>query len=125
MAPYMGTVIHNIAYELGLMEVHDKPGFKGMCTKNISMRVEPVMENPCMSKERIMELFYDFADYVHGRKEIPEKFLKKDSSRKYADDAISKAIYEAYERYKKGPVDPAKINRKNLSDFHHSITAQI
>ena len=123
MAPYMGTVIHNIAYELGLMEVYKKPGFKGMCTKNISMRVEPVMENPCMSKERIMELFYDFADYVHGRKKIPEKFLKKDSSRKFADDTISKVIYEAYKKYINGPVDPATIKQKDLSDFSYSKTA--
>ena len=123
MAPYMGTVIHNIAHELGLMEAHDKPGFKGMCTSNISMRVEPVMENPCMSKERIVELFYDFADYVHGKKEIPEKFLKKDSSRKYADDTISKTIYEAYERYKKGPVDPATTKQKDLSQLTYSKIA--
>ena len=70
-----------------------------------------------------MELFYDFADYVHGRKKIPEKFLKKDLSRKFADDTISKAIYEAYEKYTKGPVDPATIKRKNLSDFGYSKTA--
>tara|TARA_Y100000310_G_C20414647_1_gene683689 strand:- start:327 stop:830 length:504 start_codon:yes stop_codon:yes gene_type:complete len=106
MAPYMGTVIHNIAYEMGLIEVHDKPGFEGMCTANITIRREPVMVNPCMSKERIIELFYDFHDYVTGKKEIPEKFLKNDTSRRYADND---EIYTLYEKYKKGPVDPALI----------------
>ena len=53
-----------------------------------------------------MELFYDFADYVNGKKEIPEKFLKNDPSRRYAD---SQEIYDLYEKYKLGPVDPIMI----------------
>jgi len=106
MAPYMGTVIHNIAYEMGLIEVHDKPGFKGMCTANITIKREPVMHNPCMSKERVIELFYDFHDYVTGKKDIPEKFLKSDPSRRYAGN---EEIYKLYEKYKQGPVDPVLI----------------
>jgi radical SAM superfamily enzyme YgiQ (UPF0313 family) len=109
MAPYMGTVIHNIALEMDLIKSHDKPGFRGMCTGNITMRREPVMKNPCMTKERIMELFYDFADYVTGKKEIPEKFQKNDPSRRYADN---EEIYELYEKYKQGPVDPVMIMPK-------------
>ena len=105
------------------MEVHNKPGFKGMSTKNISMRVEPVIENPCMSKERIMELYYDFAAYVNGEKEIPEKFLKIDSSRKYADNPASKKIYALYEKYKKGPVDPATIKRKKSNGINYQKSA--
>jgi len=106
MAPYMGTVIHNIALEMNLIKVHDKPGFKGMSKMNISMRQESTMVNPCMTKERIMELFYDFADYVSGKKDIPEKYLKNDLSRRYAD---SNEIYELYEKYKQGPIDPVLI----------------
>ena len=120
MAPYMGTVIHNIAYEMGLIEVHDKPGFKGMCTANITIRREPVMNNPCMSKERIIELFYDFHDYVTGKKPIPEKFLKDDPSRRYADND---EIYELYEKYKKGPVDPALIVPKTSIEHRKSKSA--
>ena len=110
MAPYMGTVIHNIALEMGLIEVSDKPGFRGMCTANITMRREPVMKNPCMNKERIIELYYDFFNYVTGKKAIPEKYLKNDPQRRYAD---SEEIYELYEKYKKGPIDPALIVPKN------------
>ena len=106
MAPYMGTVIHNIALEMNLIDVHDKPGFEGMSKANISMRQEPTMTNPCMTKERIMELFYDFVSYVDGTKEIPEKYLKSDLSRRYA---ASDEIYELYEKYKKGPIDPVMI----------------
>ena len=73
---------------------------------NISMRQESTMVNPCMTKERIMELFYDFADYVSGKKEIPEKYLKNDPSRRFAD---SDEIYELYEKYKQGPIDPVLI----------------
>ena len=67
VAPYAGTVIHNICLELGLIEVNSKPGFKGLCN-NITMRREPVITNPCMSKERIIELHYSFSDYINGKK---------------------------------------------------------
>ena len=72
----------------------------------MSERQGPSMRNPCMSREKTMELFYDFADYVTGKKEIPEKFLKNDSSRKYAN---SDEIYELYEKYKQGPIDPMMV----------------
>ena len=106
MAPYMGTVIHNIALEMNLIDAHDKSGFEGMSKANITMRHEPTMTNPCMTKERIMELYYDFASYVDGTKEIPEKYLKSDLSRRYA---ASDEIYELYEKYKQGPIDPIMI----------------
>ncbi len=123
IAPYMGTVIHNIAYEVGLIDVHQKSGFKGMSTANITIRREPTMENPCMSKERIMELYYDFAAYVNGEKKIPEKFLKIDPSRKYAENPVSKEIYALYEKYKKGPVDPAKIKPRKLGQESYKKSA--
>ena len=50
MAPYMGTVMHNIALEMGLIDAHDKPGFKGMCSNGITIRREPVMRKPMYVK---------------------------------------------------------------------------
>ena len=99
--PYSGTVIHNICLELGLIEVYDKPGYRDLC-KNISMRKEPVINNLTMSKEKIMELYADFSDYINGKKDIPKKFLVEDKDRKYAE---GNPIYEVYERYKNGPKD--------------------
>ena len=84
VAPYAGTVIHNISSELGLIDVDDAPGYKGL-TKNISVFKEPIIKNPNMSKERIIELFYDFEDYINGKKDIPEKFLITDPLRKFAE----------------------------------------
>ena len=110
MAPYMGTVMHNIALEMGLIDAHDKPGFKGMCSNGITIRREPVMRNPCMSKEKILELYSDFKNYITGKKAIPEKFLKNDPSRRYADND---EIYNLYEKYKQGPIDPVLIKPKN------------
>ena len=109
MAPYMGTVMHNIALEMDLIDSHDEPGFKGMSKANISMRMEPTMRNPVMSREKIMELYYDFADYVSGKKEIPE-FLKTDPERRFAD---SQEIYDLYQKYLQGPVDPFMVIPKN------------
>jgi len=106
MAPYMGTVMQNIAMEMNLIDVHDKPGFKGMSKANITMRYGPTMRNPCMSEEKIMELFNDFQHYVSGKKPIPEKYLNNDPLRRHAD---SDEIYELYEKYKQGPVDPMMI----------------
>jgi radical SAM superfamily enzyme YgiQ (UPF0313 family) len=115
VAPYAGTVIHNICLDLGLMEIDHRPGYRGLC-KNITMRKEPVITNPCMSKEKILEVFYDFSDYINGKKDIPKKFLKTDLLRKYAEgDPMSNVIYEMYSRYKKGPqdIDPNNLSSKN------------
>ena len=57
-----------------------------------------------------MELYYDFADYVSGKKEIPEKFLKTDPERRFAD---SQEIYDLYQKYLQGPVDPFMVIPKN------------
>ena len=114
VAPYAGTVIHNICADLGLMEIDDRPGYRGFC-KNITMRREPVITNPNMSKAKILELCNDFSDYINGKKAIPEKFLKTDPLRKYA---AGDPIYEMYARYKNGPkdIDPNNIFPKNSND---------
>lgn len=108
MAPYMGTVIHNIALDMNLIEPHTEPGFKGMSKAKITMRHEPTMKNPCMSKEKTMELHDDFMKYVTGEKEIPEKFLHDDPDRRFAN---SQEIYDLYEKYKRGPIpiDPVMV----------------
>ncbi len=108
MAPYMGTVIHNISLDMNLIEPHTELGFRGMSKAKITMRHEPTMKNPCMSKEKTMELHDDFMKYVNGEKEIPEKFLADDPERRFAD---SDDIYALYEKYKSGPIpiDPVLV----------------
>ena len=64
--------------------------------------------------------FYDFNDYVTGKKLIPEKFLKNDPSRRYA---VNDEIYELYEKYKKGPIDPALIVPKTSIEHRKSKSA--
>ena len=108
MAPYMGTVIHNISLDMNLIEPHTELGFRGMSKAKITMRHEPTMKNPCMSKEKTMKLHDDFMKYVNGEKEIPEKFLQDDPERRFADND---EIYELYEKYKSGPIpiDPVLV----------------
>ena len=75
----------------------------------MSMFNEPAIKNPNMSKERIIELFYDFEDYINGKKDIPEKFLSIDPLRKFAENDSTR---EMYALYMKGPKDikPREIN---------------
>ena len=110
MAPYMGTVMQNIAMEMKLIDVHEHPGFQGMSNADINMRYGPTMKNPCMSRERIIELSDDFQHYVNGTKPIPEKFLNIDPMRRFADND---EILELYEKYKQGPVDPLMVVPKD------------
>ena len=42
--------------------------------QKITTRHESVINNPHISKERLNELFFDFMDYVEGRKPIPDQF---------------------------------------------------
>lgn len=70
VSPYIGTVIHEISTKLGYIDVFDKPGFKGMA-KEVSSRLGPVIHNPCISKERLVDLYYKFMDYVNGRIDLP------------------------------------------------------
>ena len=117
VAPYAGTVIHNICLDLGLIETYDNPGFKGMC-KNITFRREPVIVNPSMPKKRIMELVSDFSDYINDKKDIPKKFLETDPTRKYAE---GDPIYQLYEYYKKGPVDIDPNNIDTSKKIYNKI----
>ena len=113
VAPYSGTVIHNICLELGLFTTYEKPGYRGLC-KNITMRKEPVINNPTMSKEKMIELHANFSDYINGKKDIPENFLFDDPERKYAE---GNPIYDVYERYKKGPIDIDPNNFDTSKNF--------
>ena len=79
-----------------------------MSKGKITMRHEPTIKNPCMSKERTMELHDDFMKYVNGEKDIPKQFLQDDPERRFAD---SDEIYSLYEKYKSGPIpiDPVLV----------------
>jgi anaerobic magnesium-protoporphyrin IX monomethyl ester cyclase len=74
VAPYIGTPIHELASKMGIIEISDRPGFKGMVPK-IRYREGPEIENPNISRERLMEIYRDFVDYVEGRLPIPDEFL--------------------------------------------------
>jgi len=74
VAPYIGTPIHELASKMGIIKISDKPGFKGMVPK-IRYREGPEIVNPNISRERLMEIYRDFVDYVEGRLPIPDKFL--------------------------------------------------
>ena len=70
VTPYMGTVIHKLATKLGMIETMNEPGFTGFA-KFKSMR-EPCINIPGVSKERLMEIFNSFTDYVRGVLPIPD-----------------------------------------------------
>jgi len=107
VAPYAGTVMHNISVELGLIEINQKPGFKGLCN-DISMS-HPNIHNPNMTRERMIELRENFTDYITGHLPIPEKYLETDLERKFA---IGDPTHEMYQAYKAGP---RSIDPKNLT----------
>ena len=121
VAPYSGTAIHNICLDLGLIEVDDRPGYRGLC-KNITVFKEPVIVNPRMSRERILKAFHSFGDYVNKKKDIPEEFRKSDPLRKYAE---GDPIYKIYEHYKNGPKDlePKKIFPRNIISLDKSTAS--
>ena len=72
---------------------------------------------PILTKERTIELYYNFADYINGKKEIPKKFLETDSERHFAkNDLKNIEIYKLYAEYKNGPrdINPTNVvERKN------------
>jgi len=73
VAPYVGTEIHRAAAKLGLIDVFDKPGFKGMST-DVSFRQYFTIRNTNISPERLVELYDSFTDYTSGKLQIPEKY---------------------------------------------------
>jgi len=74
VAPYVGTDIHTVCVKLGLIDIWDKPGFKGM-SKKISFRQFSTIRNPNMNEEQISKLYYEFMDYVSGKIPIPPEYL--------------------------------------------------
>ena len=84
------------------------------------MRREPVITNPCMSKERIIQINADFTDYINGDKPIPEQYLVTDHERKFAaNDPASIELLQVYEHYKNGPkdLDPNNMVIKNFKEI--------
>ena len=74
VAPYIGTPIHKIAMEMGLVDTLDHPGFRGMAPE-ISFRKGPGMKTVNITAERLVEISKDFVSYIQGDIPIPDKFL--------------------------------------------------
>ena len=74
VAPYIGTPIHELALERGLIDVDDKPGFVNMDT-NIGFRRGSVIRNPYVSEEDMNHIVDNFFNYVTERLPIPEEFM--------------------------------------------------
>ncbi|MDD5269600.1 MAG: radical SAM protein [Candidatus Omnitrophica bacterium] len=73
VAPYTGTALHAASKMLGYIDTIDRPGFRGMA-KDVSMRNGPVVRNPYMKRERIVEIYYDFMNYVNGKLPMPQEY---------------------------------------------------
>ena len=113
VAPYAGTVMHNIAVELDLIKINKKPGFEGLCN-DISMS-HPNIHNPNMSRERMIEIRENFTDYITGHLAIPEKYLVTDTERKFA---VGDPTHDMYLAYKSGP---RSIDPKNLTPERNKL----
>jgi anaerobic magnesium-protoporphyrin IX monomethyl ester cyclase len=74
VSPYIGTKIHVLAKTLGLIDIEDVPGFRGMA-RSVSFRGRPSIRNPYMSEDRLVQLYYDAMAYVKGTRPIPDQFL--------------------------------------------------
>lgn len=74
VSPYIGTKIHILAQKLGLIDIEDAPGFRGMA-RNVSFRCRPTIRNPHISENRLVQLYYDAMEYVKGARPIPDQFL--------------------------------------------------
>ena len=81
-----------------------------------------------MSKERIKELYFNFSDYINGKKDIPKRFLENDPLRKFAaNDPIAELVYSMYQSYKNGPkdIDPQNISlKKDIGLIQSSVSSQ-
>ena len=76
IAPYIGTEIHRAVVKLGLIDVLNKPGFKGMST-DVSFRQHSTIRNSNITPERLAELYDSFSDYASGKLQIPEKYRER------------------------------------------------
>jgi anaerobic magnesium-protoporphyrin IX monomethyl ester cyclase len=74
VSPYIGTKIHILAQKLGLIDIEDVPGFRGMA-RNVSFRGKPSIRNPHIDEDRLVQLYYDAMEYVKGSRQIPDQFL--------------------------------------------------
>ena len=76
VAPYIGTPIHELALERGLIDVDDQPGFLNM-DLNIGFRRGSVIRNPYVSEKEMKHLVDNFFNYVTGRLPIPKEFREE------------------------------------------------
>ncbi|MBF0332679.1 MAG: B12-binding domain-containing radical SAM protein [Alphaproteobacteria bacterium] len=70
-SPYVGTGIQRVAAKLGLIELSDAPGFRGMAAE-IAFRGRPTIRNPDIPERRLIEIQDGFADFVLDRRPLPE-----------------------------------------------------
>ena len=75
VAPYIGTPLHLLAKDRGLIKVEsDNPGFNGMASE-IGLRKGSIIKNPYVSDEKMNYIVNNFVDYVKGEIPIPKEFL--------------------------------------------------
>jgi hypothetical protein len=74
VSPYIGTKIHTLAQKLGLIDIEDTPGFRGMAS-NVSFRGRPTIRNSHISENRLLQLYYEAMEYVKGLRQIPDQYF--------------------------------------------------
>ena len=73
MTPFVGSQIHKLALELKCFEPQTKAGFRTM-VKDPCMRKNPAMDLPQISRERLMDIYFKFNDYVRGKIPLPREY---------------------------------------------------
>ena len=73
MTPFVGSQIHKLALEMGCFEPQTRPGFRTMI-KDPCMRKNPAMKLPQISREKLMDIYFKFNDYVRGNIPVPKEY---------------------------------------------------
>ncbi|MBC8549231.1 MAG: B12-binding domain-containing radical SAM protein [Candidatus Brocadiales bacterium] len=94
VAPYIGTPIHLLAKDQGLIDCRTEDGFKGMAYE-IGVRRGPMIRNNGVSNEIMNGLVRDFIDYVEGRLPIPDEFVCESSGASVTADKRMESLEEA------------------------------
>lgn len=76
VSPYYGTELHNLCSRLKYIEIDNEIGFEGMA-KRVSMRAEPTISLPQISKERLIEIYNNFQKYIDSKSNYAlDRFLE-------------------------------------------------
>jgi anaerobic magnesium-protoporphyrin IX monomethyl ester cyclase len=73
VAPYIGTKVHKVCYELGYIDCYNEPGFEGIA-KEKAFRGNIGIKHPAITNERLLQIYNNFMNYVNDDLLIPEKF---------------------------------------------------